>query len=169
MRPAHAGSKAFRYIGMRRRRRHAATGAAPESGFAFPFQRERRIALPLHVDRRERLGLRQFEQAFPGEFENRQKRHDQLRDTATPVEQSRECNEVTGLEQLHVVERLAGNATTDFGALGVIPSSDRAAVTAADFKRFDKIIRAGWRAADEAIPANRPLSSVSRDRRWPRR
>jgi len=56
----------------------------------------------------------------------------------------------TGLEQLHVVERLAGNATTDFGALGVIPSSDRAAVTAADFKRFDKIIRAGWRALDAA-------------------
>jgi hypothetical protein len=56
----------------------------------------------------------------------------------------------TRLEDLHVVERLAGNATTDFGALGVIPSSDLVGATAVDFKRFEKIIRAGWRALDAA-------------------
>jgi hypothetical protein len=56
----------------------------------------------------------------------------------------------TRLDELHVVEQLAGNATTDFGALGVIPSCDRAGATATDFRRFDKIIRAGWRALDAA-------------------
>ena len=56
----------------------------------------------------------------------------------------------TRLEDLRVVERLQGNATTDFGALGVIPSADRASVSAADCARFEKLIRAGWRAFDAA-------------------
>jgi hypothetical protein len=54
------------------------------------------------------------------------------------------------LEELHVVERLAGNATTDFGALGVIPSADRGAATEADCARLERVIRAGWRALDAA-------------------
>jgi hypothetical protein len=56
----------------------------------------------------------------------------------------------TRLEGLHVAERLAGNATTDFGALGVIPSFDRANATMAECARFEKVIRAGWRALDAA-------------------
>ena len=54
------------------------------------------------------------------------------------------------LEQLRVVERLAGNATTDFGAPGVIPSADRAPLTAAQCARLEKVLRAGWRALDAA-------------------
>jgi hypothetical protein len=56
----------------------------------------------------------------------------------------------TRLEELRVVERLMGNATTDFGALGVIPSADRASASVAECARFEKVIRAGWRALDAA-------------------
>lgn len=56
----------------------------------------------------------------------------------------------TRLDELRVVERLVGNATTDFGALGVIPSADRAGATAADYARFERVIRAGWGALDAA-------------------
>lgn len=56
----------------------------------------------------------------------------------------------TRIEELHVVERLRGNATTDFGAPGVIPSADRASASKADCARFEKVLRAGWRALDRA-------------------
>jgi hypothetical protein len=56
----------------------------------------------------------------------------------------------TRLEELRVVERLVGNATTDFGALGVIPSSDRASANPAECAWFERVIRAGWRALDAA-------------------
>lgn len=52
--------------------------------------------------------------------------------------------------ELRVVERLVGNATTDFGALGVIPSADRAPVAVGDGARFERLIRAGWRGFDAA-------------------
>jgi hypothetical protein len=55
-----------------------------------------------------------------------------------------------GIEQLRVVERLEGNATTDFGAPGVIPSADRAPADSADYARLEKVLRAGWRALDAA-------------------
>jgi hypothetical protein len=48
------------------------------------------------------------------------------------------------------VERLPGNATTDFGAIGVIPSADRATASPADCARLEKVLRAGWRALDAA-------------------
>lgn len=54
------------------------------------------------------------------------------------------------LQELRVVERLPGNATTDFGAPGVIPSADRAVATMADCDRLEKVLRAGWRALDAA-------------------
>lgn len=54
------------------------------------------------------------------------------------------------VDRFRVVERLAGNATTDFGALGVIPECDRADLTLAESARLEKIIRAGWRALDGA-------------------
>jgi hypothetical protein len=56
----------------------------------------------------------------------------------------------TRLEELRVVERLQGNATTDFGAPGVIPSVDRASATIADCARLEKVLRASWRAFDAA-------------------
>lgn len=54
------------------------------------------------------------------------------------------------LEQLRVVERLVGNATTDFGAIGVIPSADRASASVAECARLEKVLRAAWRALDAA-------------------
>jgi hypothetical protein len=56
----------------------------------------------------------------------------------------------TGVEQLRIAERLKGNATTDFGAPGVIPTSDRAAASPADCARLEKVLRSGWRALDAA-------------------
>ncbi len=56
----------------------------------------------------------------------------------------------TRVGDLRVVERLQGNATTDFGAPGVIPSADRASAGKADYARFEKVLRAGWRALDAA-------------------
>ena len=56
----------------------------------------------------------------------------------------------TRVEEFRVVERLAGNATTDFGAPGVIPSADRAIASETDCARFEKVLRAGWRALDDA-------------------
>jgi hypothetical protein len=60
------------------------------------------------------------------------------------------------LDQLVVVERLAGNATTDFGAIGVPPAVDHdRACSPAEVKRFEKILRAGWRAFDQAVRSAR--------------
>jgi hypothetical protein len=56
----------------------------------------------------------------------------------------------TRLEAFRVVERLAGNATTDFGAPGVIPSADRPSASPAECVWFEKVLRAGWRALDAA-------------------
>jgi len=56
----------------------------------------------------------------------------------------------TRVEQLEVVERLDGNATTDFGAPGVVPEADRAPASPADYVLFEKVLRAGWRALDAA-------------------
>jgi hypothetical protein len=54
------------------------------------------------------------------------------------------------LGDLEVVARVAGNATTDFGAPGIVPPMDRAPADAADCARFETILRAGWRALDAA-------------------
>jgi hypothetical protein len=49
-----------------------------------------------------------------------------------------------------VVERLTGNATTDFGAPDVPPSADAQPVTDRDLVRFTTLLRACWRAFDRA-------------------
>jgi hypothetical protein len=56
---------------------------------------------------------------------------------------------------LHVVERLRGNATTDFGAPGVPAKVDAAAVDAADLARLRALLTTGWRALDEGVDAAR--------------
>ncbi len=56
----------------------------------------------------------------------------------------------TRIAELRVVDRIKGNATTDFGAPGVIPTCDRARATAAEYARFEKMLRASWRALDGA-------------------
>jgi len=56
------------------------------------------------------------------------------------------------LTELVVVERLRGTATTDFGAPGVAPTVDRdRSFSGADLERFEKILRAGWQAFDQAV------------------
>jgi hypothetical protein len=60
------------------------------------------------------------------------------------------------LTQLVVVERLPGTAGTDFGVLSVAPTVDHErSCDAADLKRFEKILGAGWRAFDEAVKSAR--------------
>lgn len=56
--------------------------------------------------------------------------------------------------QLAVVERLAGNATTEFGAPAVAPSFDaERTCDAATLVRFEAILRCAWRAFDAAVAA----------------
>jgi hypothetical protein len=56
------------------------------------------------------------------------------------------------LSQLTITERLPGTATTDFGAPGVAPTvdHDRSCETGS-LQRFEKILRAGWTAFDDAV------------------
>jgi hypothetical protein len=51
---------------------------------------------------------------------------------------------------LKVVERLKGNATTDFGAPGIPPSSDAKPVAGADLTRLETLLTACWAAFDAA-------------------
>jgi hypothetical protein len=52
-----------------------------------------------------------------------------------------------------VVERLKGNATTDFGAPGLAPSQDDDPVNAKEMARFEKILRACLRTLDTNVKA----------------
>ncbi len=52
-----------------------------------------------------------------------------------------------------VVERLEGNTTTDFGAPDVAPSSDAQPVDDAELERFQKLLKAYWKAFDRAVSA----------------
>src|SRR5688500_7018504 len=54
---------------------------------------------------------------------------------------------------LRVVERMTGNATTDFGAPDVPPSADAGPVADVDPARLTTVLRAGWRAFDRAVDA----------------
>lgn len=54
---------------------------------------------------------------------------------------------------LRVVERLPGDATTDFGAPGARPSADAAPVDPAELRRLLAIVKAVWRAFDAAVDA----------------
>jgi hypothetical protein len=51
---------------------------------------------------------------------------------------------------LRVVERVRGNATTDFGAPGVPAKADDDDPTATELERLVKLVRACWRAFDRA-------------------
>ena len=54
---------------------------------------------------------------------------------------------------LSVIERLDGNATTDFGAPDMAPSSDTEPVNSAELQRFQRILKACWRTFDENVKA----------------
>ena len=53
----------------------------------------------------------------------------------------------------HVVERLAGNATTDFGAPGLVADVERQPVTAEEARRRSALVAACWAALDDAAAA----------------
>lgn len=53
--------------------------------------------------------------------------------------------------ELRVVERVKGNATTEFGAPGVPAKLDAATVDAKDLERLTALLDAGWRAFDAAV------------------
>ena len=54
---------------------------------------------------------------------------------------------------LRVVERLPGDATTDFGAPGAHPAADAAPVNPAELRRMLAMMKAAWRAFDAAVEA----------------
>ena len=54
------------------------------------------------------------------------------------------------VEDLEVVERLKGNATTEFGAPGVPPGADHRPLREAELNRLTTILEASWRAFDRA-------------------
>jgi hypothetical protein len=56
-----------------------------------------------------------------------------------------------GLSALAVVERLKGNATTDFGAPDAAPARDSSAFREPELKRFRALLEACWQAFDEAV------------------
>ena len=56
----------------------------------------------------------------------------------------------TNTSAFSIMERLEGNATTDFGAPGLAPSRDADPVTEKELKRFEALLKACWRAFDRA-------------------
>ena len=57
-----------------------------------------------------------------------------------------------------VVERIKGNATTDFGAPGLAPSVDSKSVHADEVHAFEKILNACWRAFEKSVKTAGGLS-----------
>lgn len=57
-----------------------------------------------------------------------------------------------------VVERIRGDATTDFGAPGKAPSADARPVRGAELKRLETLLRACWDAFDTAAGAAKGAS-----------
>jgi hypothetical protein len=56
---------------------------------------------------------------------------------------------------LDVVERLRGDATTDFGAPGVAPAADDRPLSDADLERLVRLLKACWKKLDRAANAAR--------------
>jgi hypothetical protein len=63
-----------------------------------------------------------------------------------------------GGEDLEVVERLEGNATTEFGAPGVAPEADDRPLDANELKRLTAILEASWRAFDRTAEQARGVT-----------
>ena len=57
----------------------------------------------------------------------------------------------TDVSTLVVVERLKGNATTDFGAPGIAPSRDADPVSSEELADFEKVLKACWRTLDAIV------------------
>src|SRR5690349_23647602 len=59
----------------------------------------------------------------------------------------------TDISAFTVIERLPGNATTDFGAPEAAPAHDTKPVDAAELRRLQTLLKACWRAFDAAAQA----------------
>lgn len=59
------------------------------------------------------------------------------------------------VSSLAVVERLKGDATTDFGAPSMSPKGDRGPIPDGELRRLRAILKACWRAFDDAVEAAR--------------
>ena len=59
----------------------------------------------------------------------------------------------SSVSDLQVVERMRGDATTDFGAPSVAPESDALPLDLRELKRLISILGASWRAFDDAVDA----------------
>jgi hypothetical protein len=55
------------------------------------------------------------------------------------------------VSDLIVVERLKGNATTDFGAPDIAPAGDLQQLDASEVQRLQSVLRACWRAFDAVV------------------
>ncbi len=55
------------------------------------------------------------------------------------------------MSSLVVIERLEGDATTDFGAPDTAPSADARPIDKAQLQRFEALLNACWQAFDEAV------------------
>jgi hypothetical protein len=56
-----------------------------------------------------------------------------------------------GAGELRVIERLEGDATTDFGAPSIAPATDARPLDGADLERSVRILGACWRGFDRAV------------------
>ena len=63
--------------------------------------------------------------------------------------------EPADVSEFEIVERLGGNATTEFGAPGARPSVDDGALDAAELERQLALLGAAWNALDRAAKAAR--------------
>lgn len=63
--------------------------------------------------------------------------------------------EAEKMQRLAVVERLAGNAATDFGVIDAKPGADLRPLTAASAERQAKLVEAAWHILDE-VAASAP-------------
>ena len=54
-------------------------------------------------------------------------------------------------DDFKVVERLKGNATTDFGAPGIIAEAERAQLSPAEAKRCADLLKATWQVLDKVV------------------
>ena len=59
----------------------------------------------------------------------------------------------TSMSDFRVVQRLPGDATTDFGAPSALSKADTATLAGADLTRVEMLIAAAWRALDGATSA----------------
>ncbi|MCP4139501.1 MAG: hypothetical protein GY755_04275 [Chloroflexi bacterium] len=55
------------------------------------------------------------------------------------------------LDDLNIVARYEGNATTNFGSPGIIPAEDKRKITATDAEVYKKLIHTCWNAFDKTV------------------